>query len=237
MAILFILLSCQTLFQKAKLLQILHKSAANKIRSIDPVNPQHDLIVEAARVIERGGIVVFPTSFIYGLGADAFNKDAIDRVFRIKKRPHNKPLSVLVKNREILYRLVQYIPSYASTIMDRFWPGKITIVFKAKDGLPKNLTAGTGTIGVRIPEHSAACALVNALDNPITGTSANFSGNAGCSQISDLDPLIADELDLILDAGPLEGGIGSTVIDVTGDAPKILREGAIAAEDIFAVLS
>ena len=237
MAILFILLSCQTLFQKAKLLQILHKSAANKIRRIDPVTPQHDLIIEAARVIERGGIVVFPTSFIYGLGADAFNEDAIDRVFRIKKRPHNKPLSVLVKNREVLYRLVQYIPSYASIIMDRFWPGKITIVFKAKDGLPKNLTAGTGTIGVRIPEHTAASALVNALDNPITGTSANFSGNAGCSQIPDLDPIIADELDLILDAGPLKGGIGSTVINVTGNLPKILRQGAIAAKDISAVLS
>ena len=205
----------------------------NKIKKIDPVNPQYALIIEAARVIERGGIVVFPTSFIYGLGADAFNEDAIDRVFRIKKRPHNKPLSVLVKNQEALYRLVQYIPSYASIIMDRFWPGKITIVFKAKEGLPENLTAGTGTIGVRIPEHTAASALVNALYNPITGTSANFSGHAGCSQISDLDPLIADELDLILDAGPLEGGIGSTVIDVTGNGPKILRQGAIAAKDIF----
>ena len=205
----------------------------NKIKKIDPVNPQYALIIEAARVIERGGIVVFPTSFIYGLGADAFNEDAIDRVFRIKKRPHNKPLSVLVKNQEALYRLVQDIPSYASIIMDRFWPGKITIVFKAKEGLPENLTAGTGTIGVRIPEHTAASALVNALYNPITGTSANFSGHAGCSQISDLDPLIADELDLILDAGPLEGGIGSTVIDVTGNGPKILRQGAIAAKDIF----
>jgi len=209
----------------------------DKIKRIDPVNPQHDVIVEAARVIERAGIIMFPTSFIYGLGADAFNVDAIDRVFRIKNRPHNKPLSVLVKNREALYGLVQYIPPYASIIMDRLWPGKITIVFKAKDGLPENLTAGTNTIGVRVPEHPAACALVDALDNPITGTSANFSGHAGCSQISDIDPIIADELDLILDAGPLEGGIGSTVIDVTGNLPKILRQGAIAAKDIFAVLS
>ncbi|MBC8198906.1 MAG: threonylcarbamoyl-AMP synthase [Desulfobacterales bacterium] len=207
----------------------------DKIRKIDPVNPQHDLIVETARVIEKGGVVMFPTSFIYGLGADAFNVDAIDRVFRIKKRPHNKPLSVLAKNREALYSLVQYIPPYASIIMDRFWPGKITIVFKAKDGLSESLTASTGTIGVRIPEHPAACALVDALDNPITGTSANFSGHAGCSQISDIDPMIADELDLILDAGELEGGIGSTVIDVTGDAPAILREGAVPAKDIFAL--
>ncbi|MEA3428149.1 MAG: L-threonylcarbamoyladenylate synthase [Thermodesulfobacteriota bacterium] len=207
----------------------------NKIRKIDAVNPQRALIVEAVRVIETGGIVMFPTNFIYGLGADAFNVDAIDRVFRIKKRPHNKPLSVLVKNRETLCRLVQDIPPYASIIMGRFWPGKITIVFKAKEDLPENLTAGTGTIGVRIPEHPVASALVNALDSPITGTSANFSGHAGCSQISDLDPIIADELDLILDAGPLEGGIGSTVIDVTGNQPKILRHGAIAAKDILAL--
>lgn len=211
--------------------------AANKIRRIDPINPQHDLIVDAARVIEKGKVVMFPTSFIYGLGADAFNVDAIDKVFRIKKRPYNKPLSVLVKNRKSLYRLVQDIPSYASIIMDRFWPGKITIVFKAKDDLPENLTAGTNTIGVRIPEHPAASALVDVLNNPITGTSANFSGKSGCSQISDLDPLIADELDLILDAGPLKGGVGSTVIDVTGDAPAILREGSVPAKDIFAVLS
>lgn len=209
----------------------------DKIRKIDPVNPQPALIVEAVRIIEKGGVVMFPTSFIYGLGADAFNVDAIDRVFRIKKRPYNKPLSVLVKNQEALYRLVQYIPTYALIIMNRFWPGKITIVFKAKDGLPENLTAGTGTIGVRIPEYTAACALVKALNNPITGTSANFSGNVGCSQISELDPLIADKPDLILDAGPLEGGAGSTVIDVTGNRPTILRHGAIAAKDIFAVLS
>ncbi|HUV51318.1 MAG TPA: L-threonylcarbamoyladenylate synthase [Anaerolineae bacterium] len=209
----------------------------DKIRRIDPVNPEHALIVEAACAMEKGGVVIFPTSFIYGLGADAFNVDAIDRVFKIKNRPHNKPLSVLVKNQEALYSLVQHIPSYASIIMDRFWPGKITIVFKAKEGLPENLTAGTGTIGVRIPVHTAACALVNALDNPITGTSANFSGHAGCSRISDLDPLISDEIDLILDAGSLEGGIGSTVIDATGNQPTILRHGAIAAKDIFAVLS
>jgi len=120
--------------------------------------------------------------------------------------------------------------------MECFWPGALTIVFKAKKVLPANLTAGTGRIGVRMPQHPVALALAKALKSPITATSANITGNSGCSQVSDIDPLIADKLDLILDAGPLKGGIGSTVVDVTYDFPKILREGAIPATDIFAVL-
>jgi len=209
----------------------------DKIRHINPVNPEPSLIKEAANVIRQGNVIVFPTSFIYGLGADAFNADAVDKVFKIKQRPYNKPVSVLIKNKKALHSLVQDIPSYASIIMDRFWPGKITIVFKAKNNLPENLTAGIGTIGVRIPEHKVACALINELDSFITGTSANFSGNSGCSEIPDIDSLVTDELDLILDAGPLKGGPGSTVIDVTGNVPKILRHGAVPADDIFAVLN
>ncbi|MBW1754251.1 MAG: Sua5/YciO/YrdC/YwlC family protein, partial [Deltaproteobacteria bacterium] len=102
--------------------------------------------------------------------------------------------------------------------------------------LPSKLTAGTGKIGVRLPQHPVAVALTNAVQAPITATSANLTGRGGCSRISDLDPLLADKLDLMLDAGQLEGGTGSTVIDVTLDVPKILREGAISSTDIFAVL-
>ena len=206
------------------------------IRKINPVNPQPDLIREAAGIIKRGGIVSFPTMCLYGLGADAFNTDAVNRVFRIKQRPFSKPLSVLVKDLKYLERLVRYIPPAASSIMENFWPGGITIVFEAKDTLPVNLVAGTGKIGIRLPEHTVASALVNEVEGPITGTSANISGNAGCSRVSDLDFLIADKLDLILDAGQLKGGRGSTVVDVTTDFPRILREGTVSAKDIFAVL-
>ena len=179
---------------------------------------------------------MFPTRCLYGLGADAFNVDAVNRVFKIKRRPVNKPMSVLVKDIKAVEELVQYVPPYALQIMNSFWPGKVTIIFEAKAALPVNLTAGTGKIGIRIPEHTVASALVNMLNSPITGTSANLSGSQGCSIVSDLEPIIADKLDLVLDAGRLKGGAGSTVVDVTGDAPKILRQGALPAKDIFAIL-
>jgi len=207
----------------------------SKTIKIDPLDPRHDLIIKAAHVIQKGGVVAFPTRYLYGLGADAFNTEAVDRVFEIKQRPYNKPLLVLLDRQENLTRLVRKVPAAAKRIMERFWPGEVTIVFEAKGNLPANLTAGTGRIGVRMPQHPVALALTSAVGSPITATSANITGHVGCSQIQDLDPLIAEKLDLILDAGLLKGGTGSTVVDVTSDSLKILREGAIPARDILAV--
>ena len=207
----------------------------NKIIKIDPLNLRHDLIKEAALIIKSGGVITFPTRYLYGLGANAFNADAVDRVFEIKQRLYNKPILVLVAEKNDLTRLVRNVPFAATCIMEHFWPGAVTIVFEAQDALPLNLTAGTGRIGVRMAEHPVALALTNAVEGPITATSANITGNAGCSRIPDMDYQITEKLDLILDGGPLEGGIGSTVVDVTADFPKILREGAVPAKDIFAV--
>ena len=208
----------------------------DKVVKIDHANPRPDLISEAALIIKSGGVISFPTRYLYGLGADAFNADAVDRIFKIKQRPYNKPLLVLVDKQKDLTRLVRNVPSVATHIMERFWPGEVTIVFEAKDSLPENLTGGTDRIGVRMPEHPVALALTNSVKGPITATSANITGRGGCSRVQDLDPLIADKLDLILDAGPLKGGIGSTVIDVTVDPPKILREGAVSSKVILAAL-
>ncbi len=205
-----------------------------KIIKIDPQDPRQDLIIKAALVIQKGGVVAFPTRYLYGLGADAFNNEAVDRVFEIKQRPYNKPLLVLLDKQENLARLVRSVPSVAKRIMECFWPGEVTIVFEARGNLPANLTAGTGRIGVRMPQHPVASGLTSAVGSPITATSANLTGHVGCSQIQNLEPLIAEKLDLILDAGPLKGGTGSTVVDVTADFLKILREGAIPARDILA---
>ena len=208
----------------------------NKIVNINPLNPQPDIIEKAGQVIKNGGIVLFPTRYLYGLGADAFNADAVNRVFEIKKRPYHKPLLILIHRQESLELLVRAVPASALRIIKRFWPGDVTIVFEAKATLPANLTAGTGKIGIRLPQHQVAAALTRAVQGPITATSANLAGRGGCSRVSDLDPLIAEKLDLIIDAGPLEGGIGSTVIDVTIAPPLILREGAVSARDIFEIL-
>ena len=209
---------------------------ANKIKKTHPSVPSDDLIKKAVRIIKSGGIIVFPTRCLYGLGADAFNLKAVNRIFSIKQRPSNKPVSVLIKNKEALNKLVKNVPPVASWIIDCFWPGRITIVFEAKDTVPDNITAGTGKIGLRIPEHPVACSLLNDLDVPVTATSANISNCAGCSRILDLDSLIADRLDLILDAGPLKAGPGSTVIDVTEELPVILREGEVSEKDILTCL-
>jgi L-threonylcarbamoyladenylate synthase len=215
---------------------LIKKPKSLKIIQADPLNPCQDQIVAASRIIKNGGVIVFPTQYLYGLGADALNDKAVDRVFEIKQRPYHKPLLILIPDQKDLTRLVQHISPAAKRIMSCFWPGAITLVFKAKDTLPANLMAGAGKIGIRMPQHLIALALSKVVGAPLTATSANITGGSGCSTVSDIDPRISDKVDLILDAGPLKGGIGSTVVDVTVDPPIILREGAIPAKDIFFAL-
>ncbi|MEW6673413.1 MAG: L-threonylcarbamoyladenylate synthase [Thermodesulfobacteriota bacterium] len=207
-----------------------------KIRQIDPRQPDPAIIRAAGRVIASGGVVAFPTKNLYGLGADAFNPEAVERIFCIKQRPPQKPLLILIKHRSELERIARNVPPAAETIMDRFWPGGVTLIFEAKAQLPPNLTAGSGKIGVRQPAHPVAAALVETALNPITGTSANISGEAGCSDISQLAETVRDSVDLILDAGPLVPGIGSSVIDVTVEPFQILREGSVSAQCLYQAL-
>ena len=215
---------------------MIKKPKSLKIIQTDPINPRDDHIVKSSRIIQAGGVIVFPTQYLYGLGADALNANAVDRVFQIKQRSYHKPLSVLIPHRKDLTELVQHVSSAAEYIMNCFWPGAVTLIFKAKNILPANLTANTGKIGIRMPQHPVALALSRAVGGPLTATSANIAGGSGCSTVTDIDPRISDKVDLIVDAGPLKGGIGSTIVDVTVDPPIILREGAIPETDIFFAL-
>ena len=208
----------------------------NKIIKINPLNPDPEKINKAALKIRDGEIVVFPTRCLYGLGVNIFNPDALKNIFKVKQRMLNKPVSVLVAKEEDITDLVKYIPTAAKKIIKNFWPGQITIVFEANNNIHSILTACTGKIGIRLPEQKVARALVNAANTPITGTSANISGNPGCYNIKDLDFSIKDQSKCILDSGLLEGGAGSTVIDVTVNPVKILRKGAVSAKKIFSVL-
>lgn len=210
--------------------------ASDKVRKVNSANPETGIIAEAACIIRNGGVVVFPTRSLYGLGADAFSAKAVNRIFHIKQRPAGKPILVLIKNKDELDRLAAFVPPAATAIIESFWPGRVSIVFHAKQGLLANLTTGTNKIGIRLPGHNVASALVKAACSPITGTSANLSGNAGCFQVNDLDEKIVDGVDLILDAGPLKGGVGSTVVDVTGETTLILRQGELSQKDISNVI-
>jgi L-threonylcarbamoyladenylate synthase len=204
-----------------------------KIGTIDPLHPQADLIDTAVRILKDGGVIGFPTALLYGLGADALNAGAVDRVFAVKKRAPDKALLILVPDRTVVSNLVAEVPPVATRLMDRFWPGQVTIVFKTLPVLPANLTAGTGKIGIRLPAHPVARALVETFGRPITGTSANLSGQKGCHRIDQLDALLIEQLDLVLDAGPLKEGIGSTVVDITEAEPIVIREGVVSKQAIL----
>jgi len=199
----------------------------DRIRRIDGSQPGQDAILEAAGIICSGGVVVFPTTSLYGLAADASDPVAIEKVFAIKQRPLNKPILILVPDVRDIRSLVQEIPPAVERIMTALWPGNLTLIFKSGSALSPILTAGTGKIGIRLPVFPVARRLVRAAGRPITATSANISGQTGCSQIADLDSSVSAAVDLILDAGPLKGGAGSTILDVSQYPPVLLREGAI----------
>jgi L-threonylcarbamoyladenylate synthase len=207
-----------------------------RIQKINPVDPEPEVIRQAATVIKQGGIVAFPTRCLYGLGADAFNPGAIERIIKIKQRPKHKPILVLIESEKQLELLVTHIPTCVNPIIKAFWPGNVTLVFEAKATLSDHLTAQTGKIGVRLSGHAVASNLVQRAQGPITGTSANLSGRPGCHRFEDFDPQIVQQLDLILDAGSLKGGSGSTVVDVTQDPPRVLREGVVSAKEIRTLL-
>ena len=206
-----------------------------EILPVDPASPDHEMIRKAAGLLKRGGLVVFPTTTFYGIGAQAFDSDAVERVFHVKGRDEHKPLLVLIACLADLALLVRTVPRIATRLIDALWPGGVTLVFDAADGVPSNLTGYTGKIGVRLANHPVAAALVKAVASPVTGTSANLSGEGGCTAVANLNRRIKDQVGLVLDSGELQGNKGSTVVDVTVSPPKILREGVINTERIRAL--
>jgi L-threonylcarbamoyladenylate synthase len=200
---------------------------------INPNQPEIDIINAAGALIRSGGVVIFPSSGLYGVGADIFNAAAVERVFRIKGRPRNKPLLALISRRKMLSCLTGSIPPLAEFFMDRFWPGGVTLVMTGQDHLPAGLLSSSGKIGVRLVGHPVAAALVDAAEGPITGTSANLSGASGCADPKHLAPALKAAVDCVLDAGPLIGGVGSTVVDICGSEPKILRQGAVKSKAVM----
>jgi L-threonylcarbamoyladenylate synthase len=164
------------------------------------------------------------------------NPNAVERIIEIKQRPQDNPILVLIHSKKQLEMLVEKIPPHADAIMEALWPGRVTLVFDARGTLPGLLTAQTGKIGVRLPGHPVAAAMLGQVKGPVTGTSANLSGRAGCKRLSDMDPQITGQVDLVLDAGTLQGGVGSTVVDVTAEPPRILREGQVTAGQIMGSL-
>ena len=181
----------------------------------------------AAQTILDGGVIVYPTETIYGLGANALEPKIVDKVYRIKQRPKSNPILVLIPNRLSLEELVTGIPDAAEILMDKFWPGPLTIVFKASPIVSPILTAGSGKIGVRLSSDEFCRELLSICKIPITSTSANLSGEPNPDSIGIINKQVLDSVDLVVDAGKLTSQTPSTVVDVTKGKVELLREGAV----------
>lgn len=190
---------------------------------------------EAARIVGGGGVIAMPTDSFYALGACAFNDSAVRRVCVIKGERGEKPILVLIADRAQLDELVSSLPPAATVLMDRFWPGPLTIVLSASPRLPRALTAGTGTVGVRLPARPLLVGLLRAT-GPLTGTSANRSGAAPARSAREVEENLGKEVDLILDGGQATATLPSTVVEAR-DKVRLVREGQISREAIDTVLA
>jgi L-threonylcarbamoyladenylate synthase len=193
------------------------------------------ILSEAARIVRRGGVLAMPTDSFYALGACALDEPAVRRVCAIKGQRESKPILVLISDRSQLDALVARVYPGAAVLMDRFWPGPLTIVFPASPRLPVALTAGTGTIGVRLPAHTRLVKLLR-VAGPLTGTSANRAGASPARTARDVEQNLGCEVDLILDGGPSAATLPSTVVEAT-EVVRLLREGPIGRTALQTVLA
>jgi L-threonylcarbamoyladenylate synthase len=183
-------------------------------------------------VISRGGVIAYPTDTFYGLGADPKNPIAVKRLYGIKGRKADQPILLLIGKAEYVKEWTAETNRASEDIMKKLCPGPLTLVFKARADVPRELTAGTGTIGLRVPGSELTRSLLDFLGIALTGTSANVSGGPSPQTAEETAASVGQMVDLILDGGRTAGGRPSTVVDVTTDRPRILREGAFPLQDI-----
>jgi L-threonylcarbamoyladenylate synthase len=209
---------------------------SQSIRKLDLSNIGESIVDEAVRIIKGGGVILYPTDTIYGLGCNAFDVRAVERIYAIKKRPSHHPVLVLMNSVSAVEDLVEEIPVAVRQLLKVFWPGPVTFVFWAKRHLPRCIVSEDGKIGIRIPKHEFCKRLCGLSGVPVLSTSANISGQPQTVNIDILKKLFAMEVDLFIDAGDYTSGTVSTVVDVTGKEPVVLREGVISRDKIVSVL-
>ncbi len=203
-----------------------HVKKVAEIVKIDPAHPEQ-AFARCRDVIFEGGVIVYPTDTFYGLGADPRNAAAIRKLFAIKARQQNQPILLLIKDAGQVRNWAAEIPAKAEELMRQHWPGPLTLVFKAKEHVLPELSAGTGTIGLRVPGSALTMQLLAFLGTALTGTSANTSGGPSPRTAEEAMEAVGSAVDLIVDGGMTAGGKPSTVVDLSAGLPRVVREGAI----------
>jgi len=206
------------------------------VLQIDPIHPEPEKIQTAAKIIQKGGLVAFPTETVYGLGADAFNSNTILTLFKTKNRPMNNPPILHVADICQVYPLVNEVPKTAELLMKKFWPGPLTLIFKRSSTIPNETVANLDTVAIRIPKHNIALALIKQSGMPIAAPSANISGKPSPTTAQHVYNDLNGKIDVVLDGGSTNIGVESTVLDFSVDPPLLLRPGATTLEDIQTVL-
>jgi len=207
-----------------------------RIIRVDPVNPEEELMKEAAGVIREGGLVAFPTETVYGLGANIYDREAVIKIFKAKNRPLDNPLIVHICGLEELEMLASKLPDEAYELAEKLWPGPVTLVVWKSDHVLKEVTAGLPKVAVRMPSHPIALSLIRLSGVPVAAPSANLTGRPSPTTAHHVINDLYGRVDLIIDGGETLFGVESTIIDLTAKPPRLLRPGPIPVEDLERVL-
>lgn len=200
-----------------------------EIVPVTPDDPREERIRPAVRALREGGIVVVPTETFYGLAVECFNEDAVRAVNRLKGKPDRSPVLLLMADVSQIHQVAADLPEQFELLASTFWPGPLTLVVPASDRVPREVTGGRATVGVRVPGLTLPRRLAERLGRPISGVSANLHGQPPLRNAADVLGAFPEGVDVILDAGPTAGGLPSTVVDLAGDRPTVLRAGAVPA--------
>lgn len=206
-----------------------------KIIKLDELNPKREEIRKGAEIIRKGGTVAFPTETVYGLGANALDEKAIDKIFLAKGRPQDNPLILHVSKIDEVYPLIKDIPYGAIPLMKKFWPGPLTIIFKKSEKVLDKVTGGLDTVAIRMPKHKVASMLIEESGVPIAAPSANISGRPSPTNAQHVIEDLNGKVDMIIDGGSTLVGVESTVLDMSSEVPTILRPGGITYEDLLTI--
>ena len=205
-----------------------------RLLPVDPAAPESPALDEAAAVLRAGGLVAFPTETVYGLGANACSAEAVAGIFAAKGRPADNPLIVHVESLAAAEAVTAWISPLAEQLAERWWPGPLTLVLEADPSLPRATTGGLATVAVRVPAHPVALALLRAAGVPVAAPSANRSGRPSPTSAQHVADDLGSVVDVIVDGGPAQVGLESTVVDARGERPVVLREGAVTREQLGA---
>ena len=190
---------------------------------------------KSAKIIKNGGIVVFPTETVYGIGTNGLDKNAVAKLFEVKQRPLNKPISLLVNNIDMINKIAKDITELEYALIKEFFPGPLTIILKKKEIVPNIVTSNSDTVGVRMPSNEIALKLIEFSGVPLATPSANISGKPSGTNLDDITKDFNEKVDLFINGGPSQIGLSSTIVKVINGIPHILRQGSITEEQIKSV--